>query len=104
MYRYFTYKQSYRYVDELQNFVDSYNNTYHRTIKMPPNEVDKADETRVWWTMYWPKHLIRTKKRLIITRRYLRGGLPIYKIKDYHDDDIQGTFYQSELQKGRCSK
>ena len=104
MYRYFTYKQSYRYVDELQNFVDSYNNTYHRTIKMPPNEVDKADETRVWWTMYWPKHLIRTKKRFIITRRYLRGGLPIYKIKDYHDDDIQGTFYQSELQKGRCSK
>ena len=129
MYRYFTYKQSYRYVDELQNFVDSYNNTYHRTIKMPPNEVDKADETRVWWTMYWPKHLIRTKKRFrfnvgdrvrishlsniftreyddkwtgeifIITRRYLRGGLPIYKIKDYHDDDIQGTFYQSELQK-----
>ena len=104
MYRYFTYKQSYRYVDELQNFVDSYNNTYHRTIKMPPNEVDKADETRVWWTMYWPKHLIRTKKRFIITGRYLRGGLPIYKIKDYHDDDIQGTFYQSELQKGRCSK
>ena len=34
IYGYFTFKQIYRYVDELQNFVDSYNNTYHRTIKM----------------------------------------------------------------------
>ena len=125
MYRYFTYKQSYRYVVELQSFVDSYNNTYHRTIKMPSNGVDKTDETRFWWTMYWPKQLIKTKKRFrfnvgdkvwishlsniltrgyddkwtgeifTITRRYLPGGLPICKIKDNHNDDFQGTFYQS---------
>ena len=34
-----------------------------------------------------------------LTRRYLWGGLPIYKIKDYNGYDIHGTFYQSELQR-----
>jgi hypothetical protein len=29
----------------------------------------------------------------------LRGGLPIYRLKDFHDKEIKGTFYQSELQK-----
>jgi hypothetical protein len=34
-----------------------------------------------------------------ITRRYIRGGLPIYTIKDFNEKDIEGTFYQNELQK-----
>ena len=29
----------------------------------------------------------------------LRGRLPIYRLKDFHDEEIKGTFYQSELQK-----
>ena len=29
----------------------------------------------------------------------MRGGLPINKLKDFHDEEIKGTFYQSELQK-----
>jgi hypothetical protein len=29
----------------------------------------------------------------------MSGGLPIYKLKDFHDEEIKGTFYQSELQK-----
>ena len=29
----------------------------------------------------------------------LRGGLPIYRLTDFHDEEIKGTFYQSELQK-----
>jgi hypothetical protein len=34
-----------------------------------------------------------------ISQRILRGGLPVYRIKNFNDDDIKGTFYQSELQK-----
>ena len=34
-----------------------------------------------------------------VTQRILRGGLPIYRLKDFHDEEIKGTFYQSELQK-----
>ena len=29
----------------------------------------------------------------------LRGGPPIYRLKDFHDEEIKETFYQSELQK-----
>ncbi len=34
-----------------------------------------------------------------ITKRYLRGGLPVYQIRDFHDNDFKGTFYQHELQR-----
>lgn len=39
MYRYFTYKNTKRYVDVLQNLVSAYNKTPHTTIKMPPAAV-----------------------------------------------------------------
>ena len=55
LYRYIIYKQSHRYVDKLQDFVKNYNATYHRAIGMAPAKVTKADETNIWWRMYWPK-------------------------------------------------
>lgn len=45
MYRYITYKQSYRYVDKLQDFARNYNATYHRTIGMAPVKVTKVKQT-----------------------------------------------------------
>jgi hypothetical protein len=35
----------------------------------------------------------------VIAERRLRGGIPVYNLKDYLDEDITGTFYQPELQK-----
>ena len=29
----------------------------------------------------------------------MRGGLPLYRLKDFYDEEIKGPFYQSELQK-----
>ena len=29
----------------------------------------------------------------------MRGGLLLYRLKDFHNEEINGTFYQSELQK-----
>ncbi len=48
MYRYFTAKNTLRYIDDLQDFVDSYNNTYHRSICMRLSEVntENADAVR----------------------------------------------------------
>ncbi|WAR08681.1 LOW QUALITY PROTEIN: hypothetical protein MAR_018639 [Mya arenaria] len=34
-----------------------------------------------------------------VHKRYHRGTLPIYRLQDLQDEDIKGTFYQSELQK-----
>ena len=32
-----------------------------------------------------------------VHKRYYRGRLPIYRLRDLQEDDIKGTFYQSEL-------
>lgn len=133
--RYITLKQNYRYIDEIQNFAESYNNTYHRSIGMCPNQVKLENETRVWWNLFWPKSkpkqksikfsltvgdlvriskLRRTFEReydirwtgelFKISRRYLRGGTAIYRIEDFHGDEIKGTFYSHELQKVTVEK
>ncbi|XP_041377267.1 uncharacterized protein LOC121389683 [Gigantopelta aegis] len=34
-----------------------------------------------------------------ISQPLLRGGLPLYRVKDYNGDEILGTFHQPELQK-----
>lgn len=52
MWRYFTYHQTYRYLDHLKDFVDSYNNTYHRSIKMTPNQVTEENENIVFQNLY----------------------------------------------------
>jgi hypothetical protein len=31
-----------------------------------------------------------------VTQRIMRGRLPIYRLKDFHDEEIKGTLYQSE--------
>jgi hypothetical protein len=52
MYRYFTHKQTYTYVDKLQDFADSYNNTVHRSIKRAPAQVNAENAHQVWFDLY----------------------------------------------------
>ncbi len=40
-----------------------------------------------------------TEEVFIISRRYYRDGIPVYKVKDMAEDPITGTFYANELQK-----
>lgn len=40
-----------------------------------------------------------TEEYFKVTQRYKRDGIPVYKVKDFTDEQIEGTFYQSELQK-----
>jgi len=47
MYKYFTAKNTLTYIDVLPQLVRSYNNTYHRSIKMKPSHVTKASEAKV---------------------------------------------------------
>ncbi|CAF1108826.1 unnamed protein product, partial [Brachionus calyciflorus] len=48
MWRYFTYKNNHDYTKVLDNLVDSYNNTFHRTIKTTPNNVLYKNEEKVF--------------------------------------------------------
>ena len=40
-----------------------------------------------------------TTEVFTVTERFIKDGIPFYKIKDEQNDPIIGTFYQSELQK-----
>eukprot|EP00732_Lithocolla_globosa_P001841 Lithocolla_globosa_v1_NODE_1030_length_2930_cov_412.241391.p3 type:complete len:106 gc:universal NODE_1030_length_2930_cov_412.241391:2875-2558(-) len=44
MYKLFEVNQNFRYIDDLQDLIDNYNNTYHRSIKMKPIDVNEKTE------------------------------------------------------------
>lgn len=128
IYMYFTKKQSYEYVSHLQDFARSYNQSTHRSIKMKPADVNYVNEAELWQQQYgrplpWQpvkkfKFDIGDHVRVSYTRttfmreynekwtgeiftvknKFMRDGLPVYELRDYSGDDIQGTFYQDELQ------
>jgi len=52
MCRYFTHKNTRRYVDVLDDMQHSYNNTYHRSIGMAPAEVDVVSKYLVRKRLY----------------------------------------------------
>ena len=48
MQRYFTFVDNNRYIEVLESLVESYNNSYHRSIKRTPNLVKTQDEPEVF--------------------------------------------------------
>lgn len=62
--RYLTYKNSFNYIDELQNFSDGYNKTTHRTIDMAPKDVTENNEEDVRISTYFnrPKSQAKLSK------------------------------------------
>jgi hypothetical protein len=42
-----------------------------------------------------------TEENFKVESRKLRQGIHVYKIVDYEDDPVQGTFYEPELQRVR---
>ena len=125
MWRYFTGNNTYRYIDIVQDLVYSYNNRILSSIKMIPSKVTVADTEKVRTNLYGKK--LRTKEKALSVgdtvliskpkRLFEKGYLPNwtyeqftiaerlktrpirYRLKDYNDDVIDGTFYGAELQK-----
>jgi transposase InsO family protein len=52
LYRYFTAKGTSKWVDVLQDFVDSYNKSFHRSIKMAPIDVTEENRSEVFRNLY----------------------------------------------------
>ena len=74
MYRYFTHSKRYRYVDVLQDFVHSYNHTYHSSIGMEPTSVNVKNERPVRQKLFHkhpekPKWQFDTGQRMRISKR-----------------------------------
>jgi uncharacterized membrane protein len=100
MYKYFTHNNTLRYIDALQDLVDSYNNTWHRAIKMTPSEVNSHNEVRLHRQQYSIKKPklkykfnIGDTVRLLHTRKIFQKGYlqnwtnKIFTIESRHPTD-----------------
>ena len=64
MNRYMSSKQTYRYVDVLEELVRSYNNRHHRIIKMTPNEAkEKKNRKKLLTALSKYYNIAESKKR-----------------------------------------
>lgn len=52
MFKYFTYKNTYRYVDVLDNLVFSYNKTKNSATKFAPDAINSKNKLQVWRNLY----------------------------------------------------
>jgi len=127
MFKYFTANNTNKYIDVLDDFVERYNNTRHSSIKMTPVEASKKEnEVRFYRNLYQeferrPIHAkFKTGDKVQILKKiglFEKGFTPnwteevftvskfqrtdpiTYKMTDYNDEEVQGTFYEQELQK-----
>ena len=131
MWRYFTFTGSMRYIDVLDKIVESYNNTYHRSIKSKPNKVNKSNRDKIFLNLYGfnsanpsESYLYKAKfkigdyvrlskdknifekgytsnwtREIFIISQILFLSIPTYIVKDLKDEQIEGIFYEKELQK-----
>lgn len=65
IWRYLDFNLTRRYIDHIQDFMKSYNNTYHKTLKMKPVEVTKGTVGKVLENLYgflWKTDNVRGRK------------------------------------------
>ena len=113
------------YIDKLDDIVNEYNNTYHRTIKMKPIEVkdntyidsikevnDKDPKFKVG------DHVRISKYKNIFAKGYMpnwseevfiiskiKNTVPwTYVINHLNGEEITGTFSEKELQKNKSTR
>jgi transposase InsO family protein len=122
-------RDSFKYVDVLGDIVDAYNNRYHRSIGMPPDDVNEDNVVDVSARLYpsetKPKSKPKFKEGVLVrtalekatfgkesthenwTREIFRidkllpTSPPTYKLKDYNGKEILRSYYERELQKVR---
>ena len=124
MWRYFTHAKTQKYIDVLDEMIDSYNNTYHRSIGMAPNQVTPDNMQTVMDRLYPVKSkpiykfdigdkVRMSKGKHVFKRGYMQGWTDeiftvseryptdpaTYGVRDYGGEDIKGKFYEQELQK-----
>lgn len=126
----FSNQGTYKWLTLLQKLIDSYNRTYHRTIRMRPIEVNLENEHIVLKNINIGRAKTRTKPKFkigdnvrisrlpkIFTKGYwprwsnevytvhlIKPTIPAtYLLKDEKSEILQGGFYQEELSKTKFS-
>ena len=129
LYRYFTAANTLRFDDVLPELLQGYNATRHRSIGMAIQDVTWENEEAVWKRLYdqrlkkkKPQFKVGDRVRLnkihrtfekgylpgwtekvFVVHRVVPGSVPIYKIREWDDTPVQGTFYDADLQKVHVS-
>ena len=60
--KYMRANQTHHWIDQLQNFTNSYNNSIHSSINQAPSSVTKKDEFKLWQHLYVKKKPYLPKK------------------------------------------
>jgi len=68
LYKYFTYKNNYGYIDVLPKFVKSYNDTVHSTTGMAPSLMTDSDVHAIW------KRMEASRRGVSIAKAEFPGG------------------------------
>lgn len=123
LWRYFTRNDTLKFTNVLQDIVESYNNSIHRSTGMRPNSVLPKHAPLIWDRLYPERKLYVTKikvgdkARISKARRNFRKGYlpqwtdeiftvnsrlktnpPTFKLVDYDGEILDGSFYDAELQ------
>ena len=127
MWKYFRAKKNHVYINILQDIVHGYNNSYHRSIGRAPASVSLLNVGQVRRKLYgnsWTKpgrkfkfklgdQVRISKSRCTFKKGYLPSWTqeiftvtkiiprvpPVYRLRDYAEDEIKCVFYAEELQK-----
>lgn len=124
LFRIFTHRGSYKYIDILDDVLNSYNNSVHRSTGFAPAQVREEHESLIFRKLYGSKGKIKyrfeigNQVRISKTvRTFRRGFLPnwseeiftirkrfpsnpvTYLLEDLKHEIIRGRFYEQELQK-----
>lgn len=131
MFKYFTERNTLRYIDVLPDLLEAYNNRTHSSIGMKPSQVNRRNQGEVWRRLYenylWDRGRVRvphftigdrvriSKMKKTFQKGYVQGWseeiyrireildtIPItYKLEDLLGEDLDGGFYAAELTKAR---
>jgi len=133
LYKYFTYKNTFRFIDVLPAFVRGYNATVHSTTGMLPARVTDSDILTIWKRMNKKRANISTEKPRFRVGQHVRiskekmkfakGGeqnystevfrvikvirrtpRPVYELEDLNHKVIDGQFFNEELTPVRITK
>ena len=129
LFRYMVSKNTHKWIDQLEKITNSYNNTYHSSIKQSPASVKPSDEYKIWKLLYETERPdeIKTKFKFnihdtvrisvlkhqfmrefdekwsreyfIIADRFMKDVQPVYILKDIQNEALTGRFQENELQK-----
>lgn len=128
IYKYMDATGSEQFVDKLQGFMNAYNTTVHRSIKMTPDAVTLENAAQVAHRLYGRVPLSQTKNKskykagdhvrisehrrtfqksyeqnftdeVFVVARVLHTNPVSYKLKDIYDEPLTSIFYNQELVK-----